>query len=106
MPSPGQITAYEEPIGEGIRVDSGFKTGDTVSVYYDPMIAKLIACGENRAEAVARLRAAVDAFRIEGVRTNLPFLAALLDSDDFRAARVHTRYVDEHLSTLMASVTS
>ncbi len=104
MPSPGRITRYEEPTGDGIRVDSGFAAGDAISVYYDPLVAKLIVSGDNRGEALARMREAVAAFKIEGVNTNLPFLAALFASDDFVAGRMHTRYVDQHLSTLMENI--
>jgi acetyl-CoA carboxylase biotin carboxylase subunit len=102
MPSPGEITAMDLPDGDGIRVDAGAAAGSKITVYYDPLIAKVIAWGEDRAEATTRMRAAIDGFRIEGIRTNLPFLARLFASDDFAAGRVHTRYVDENLSRIMA----
>jgi acetyl-CoA carboxylase biotin carboxylase subunit len=103
MPSPGQITAMDLPAGEGIRVDAGAEAGSKITVYYDPMIAKLVAWGEDRTEATARMRQALAGFRVEGIRTNLPFLGRLFADDDFAAGRFHTRWVDENLGRLMAA---
>ncbi|GAA2419458.1 biotin carboxylase N-terminal domain-containing protein [Actinomadura vinacea] len=83
QPAPGTIEVWEEPVGEGIRIDAGYAEGNTVTPHYDPLLAKLCVHGETRAGALARARAAVDAFRIEGVRTNLPFLAELLHEPGF-----------------------
>lgn len=83
VPSPGAITAWEEPSGEGVRVDAGYAAGETVTPYYDPLLAKLCTYGANRTEALRRARQAVDSFRIEGPRTNLPFLVELLDEREF-----------------------
>jgi acetyl-CoA carboxylase biotin carboxylase subunit len=100
MPSPGQISRAEEPTGPGIRVDSAMEVGSKVTVYYDPLIAKVIAWGEDRAAAIATLRGAIGAYAIEGVQTNLPFLARLLATADFEAGRIHTRYIDERLAEI------
>ena len=102
MPSPGEITAMDLPDGEGIRVDAGAAAGSKITVYYDPMIAKVIAWGEDRAEATARMSEAIASCRIEGIKTNVPFLARLFAGDDFAAGNVHTRYVDENLARIMA----
>ncbi len=103
MPSPGQITRLDIPAIPNLRVDSGARAGTNVTVYYDPLLAKIIAWGENRATAIQTMRDALDATVIEGVKTNLPFLTRIFGSDDFRTGRIHTRYVDEHLPEIMAS---
>jgi acetyl-CoA carboxylase biotin carboxylase subunit len=83
MPSPGEIKIWEEPVGEGIRIDAGYAEGNTVTPYYDPMLAKLCVHAGDRPAALERARTAVAAFRIEGLDTNLPFLAELLDHPEF-----------------------
>ncbi|WP_064574999.1 acetyl-CoA carboxylase biotin carboxylase subunit [Cupriavidus gilardii] len=90
LPSPGPLTVYRPPAGEGVRVETGYAQGGRVTSYYDPMLAKVIATGADRAQAIARLRAALDAFAIEGVKTNLPFIQRVLDDDDFVAGRIDT----------------
>jgi acetyl-CoA carboxylase biotin carboxylase subunit len=70
-PSPGTITSYEAPGGEHIRLDSWVQVGTVVTHFYDPLLAKLVVWGENRAEAIARTQAALGQFRIEGIKTNL-----------------------------------
>jgi acetyl/propionyl-CoA carboxylase alpha subunit len=94
-PTPGRITRWAEPAGEGIRVDSGVEAGSVVSPHYDPLLAKLLAVGPDRATALTRLRAAVKAFEAGGVQTTLPFHRWLLDHDDFTGARgLSTELVD------------
>jgi acetyl-CoA carboxylase biotin carboxylase subunit len=83
LPSPGTITAWDEPAGEGIRVDAGYMAGNQVTPFYDPLLAKLCVWGPDRDEALSRARAAVASFRITGLKTNLPFHADLLDSGEF-----------------------
>ncbi|WP_193101634.1 acetyl-CoA carboxylase biotin carboxylase subunit [Brevibacterium aurantiacum] len=77
-PAPGRIERWEVPSGVGIRVDDGYAAGDAVSPYYDSLLAKLCAVGADRPEAVERLATAIDAFVIEGPRSNLPFFQKLL----------------------------
>jgi len=101
MPSPGQITRLDIPRLPNLRVDSGARAGTNVTVYYDPMIAKLIAWGDDRAAAIQTMLDGLDGTVIDGVKTNIPFLRRLLASDDFSAGRIHTRYVDEHLHEIM-----
>src|SRR5205823_6234661 len=77
LPSIGRLIRYRPPEGEGIRIDSGVFEGAEISLYYDPLIAKLIAYGKDRDQAIERLRGALDAFYISGVRHNIAFLAAI-----------------------------
>ncbi len=102
-PSPGLITAFHPPGGPGIRVDTAAYAGYQVLPYYDSMIAKLIARGKNREEALSRLQRAVDSFVIEGIRTNLPLLAEVLRSPDFRHARLSTRFMERFLAERAAA---
>ncbi|WP_228001345.1 acetyl-CoA carboxylase biotin carboxylase subunit [Nocardia australiensis] len=94
LPSPGTITSWKEPAGEHIRVDAGYRTGSTVSLHYDSLLAKLCVWGEDRAAAIARGRDAVAGFTVEGVKTNLPFLADLLRSPNFVSGRYDTGFVE------------
>jgi len=85
LPAPGRITAYREPAGPGVRVDSGIEAGDEVSRFYDPMIAKLIVHDVDRDRAIGRMLRALAEFRIEGTPTLLGFHRALLEHPCFRA---------------------
>jgi len=82
-PGPGAITTWSEPAGEGVRVDAGYAAGTTVTPFYDSLMAKLIVVGADRAEAIARARAAVAAFEVAGPKCNLPFFAELLEHAEF-----------------------
>ncbi len=97
LPSPGQITVWEEPAGEGVRVDAGYSAGNKVTPFYDPLLAKLCVYGADRGEALARARAAVDAFKVEGLKTNLPFFVELLDNPEFAQGTYDTGLVDGRL---------
>jgi len=83
LPGPGTITEWDEPAGEGVRVDAGYQAGNTVTPFYDPLLAKLCVHGADRAQALDRARQAVAAFRIVGPKTNLAFHADLLISPEF-----------------------
>ena len=85
----------DEP-GAGVRVDDGVEEGGEVAVWYDPMIAKLVAAGRDRDEALDRLEAALDRYTVRGVTTNLAFLAALVRHPGFRAGDLSTAFIDEH----------
>jgi len=99
LPQAGRIARYVEPQRPGVRVDAGIVEGGEVSVYYDPMIAKVIASAETRDLAIARLAAALREFTIEGIRTNLPFLITVLESQAFRAGAIDTAYLErEHIA--------
>ncbi len=93
LPSPGTITQWAEPSGEGIRVDAGYMAGNTVTPYYDPLLAKLCAHGADRAQALERARAAVAAFEVAGLKTNLEFHADLLASAEFTSGDYDTGLV-------------
>jgi acetyl-CoA carboxylase biotin carboxylase subunit len=97
LPSPGEITLWEEPAGEGIRVDAGYTTGNKVTPFYDPLLAKLCVYGADRVTALARARSAVDAFKVEGPKTNLPFFVELLDNAEFAQGTYDTGLVDGRL---------
>ena len=105
LPQAGRLSVYLEPRWPGVRVDSGVAEGGEVSIYYDPMIAKVIATAENRELAIRRLAAALRDFQIEGIRTNLAFLIAVLESDAFRRADVDTAFLDRE-GAAVASHTS
>ena len=93
LPSPGTITRWEEPVGAGVRVDAGYAAGNQVTPFYDPLLAKLCVHGPDRDQALARAREAVAAFRIVGPRTNLPFHADLLASEEFSSGDYDTSIV-------------
>ncbi|MBV9625408.1 MAG: acetyl-CoA carboxylase biotin carboxylase subunit [Acidobacteria bacterium] len=90
IPSPGTITALNEPSGPGIRVDSGIYPGAKVPVEYDPLLAKLIAYGEDRRQAIGRLKRALGEYVVGGVRTNLPLFRRVLADADFLAGNTDT----------------
>ena len=95
-PDKGTISAYRSPGGPGVRLDGGtVHTGAEVSAHFDSMLVKLTCHGHDFANAARRARRAIAEFRIRGVATNLPFLAAVLDDPDFRAGRVTTNFIDE-----------
>jgi acetyl-CoA carboxylase, biotin carboxylase subunit len=95
LPGPGKITAWREPAGDGIRVDAGYTAGNTVTPFYDPLLAKLCAYGATRAQALERARDAVAAFVVEGPKNNLPFHAELLVSPDFVSGDYDTSLISK-----------
>lgn len=98
MPSTGRITQSIVPTGPGIRVDTCEYPGMEITPYYDPMIGKLIVWGETRAQAILRMRRALEEYRIVGVRTNIPFHQSMMGSARFMAGRYDTRFVEERFS--------
>jgi len=94
QPSPGLITAYHPPGGPGVRVDTHIYAGYTVPPYYDSLLAKVIVHGNTRAEALARMRQALDSFIIEGVTTTIPFLGRVMRHPDFIAGKVDTKFLE------------
>ena len=95
LPAPGTITKWEEPSGEGIRVDAGYQAGNTVTPFYDPLLAKLCVYGADREQALDRARAAVADFAIAGPKTNLAFHAELLASPQFVSGDYDTSLVSK-----------
>jgi len=99
LPSIGRLDVYQPPANtDGVRVDDGFEQGMDVPIYYDPMIAKLITYGDTRAEALQRMRDAIDAYRIEGIETTLPFGRFVVDHEAFISGKFDTNFVKEHYS--------
>ncbi len=96
MPSVGQISSYIAPSGPGVRLDSGIYEGYEVTPFYDPMLAKLVCWGETRAEAIIRMRRALDEYKIMGIKTNIPFHQHLMNSQRFLAGRYDTEFVEKH----------
>ena len=95
LPSTGRLRRYVEPEGEGVRVDSGVAEGGEVSMFYDPMIAKLCAWAPTRQQAIDRVGEALDGYVIRGLNHNIPFLASLLAHPRFRAGRLTTGFIAE-----------
>jgi acetyl-CoA carboxylase biotin carboxylase subunit len=93
FPSPGKITFLRVPAGPGIRDDSGVIEGDEVSIYYDPMISKLAAWGNTRAQAIDRLRRALDEYAVGGIKTTLPFFREIVRDEEFIAGRLDTGFI-------------
>ncbi len=96
LPSTGRLIRYAEPpTGPSVRVDSGVYEGAEISMFYDPMIAKLVTYGADRPAAVAAMREALDAFYIRGLNHNIPFLSALAGHPRFQAGRLSTAFIAE-----------
>jgi acetyl-CoA carboxylase biotin carboxylase subunit len=95
FPSPGTIDEWREPAGEGIRIDAGFEAGNIVSPFYDPLLAKIIVWGETREQALDRARRALEEFIVTGIKTNLPFLRALLQDEAFVAGDYDTNIIPQ-----------
>ena len=94
QPSPGKITTFHPPGGPGVRLDSHVYSGYTVPPYYDSLLAKLICQGRDRAEAIARMRVALESFIVEGVTTTIPFLARVMHNDRFVRGDVDTKFLE------------
>jgi acetyl-CoA carboxylase biotin carboxylase subunit len=94
-PWPGKITAYHEPGGPGVRVDSMVYAGYTVPSLYDSMIAKLITFGKDRNECLARMRRALREMKVDGIRTNISFHQRVLENQNFIDGKVSTRFLQE-----------
>ncbi len=95
LPSIGRITRYVPPQGDGVRIDAGIVEGAEISIFYDPMIAKLVASDATRAKAIETLAEALDSFVIRGPSHNLGFLAALIARERFRKGRLTTHFIAE-----------
>jgi acetyl/propionyl-CoA carboxylase alpha subunit len=93
LPNVGNLTKYQLPVGEGIRVDNGIEEGMDVPIYYDPMLSKLITYGETREEAIELMIKAIDNYLVEGVQTTLPFGKFVMEHEAFRSGDFDTGFV-------------
>jgi acetyl-CoA carboxylase, biotin carboxylase subunit len=97
IPSAGRITAFNMPGGPGVRVDTAAHADAVIPPYYDSLIAKLIVHGRDRAEAIARMRRALEMFVVEGIRTSIPLHQCILADPDFKAGRLDTHFLERLL---------
>jgi acetyl-CoA carboxylase biotin carboxylase subunit len=104
LPSTGRITHLEVPAGPGIRWDGGVLEGGEISLFYDPLIGKLIVHAQDREAAVARMQRAIAELRVVGVETSTPFHAAVLAEADFRSGEFDIHYVDKHPAVLAPDI--
>ncbi|HCU35676.1 MAG TPA: acetyl-CoA carboxylase biotin carboxylase subunit [Armatimonadetes bacterium] len=98
-PSPGIISEWRQPLGPGIRVDTGVGCGSEISSYYDPMIAKVIAWDQTREAAVRRMSAALEGMRVSGLRTTIPYHQRILQNAFFRRGEVDVNFIKRHMTT-------
>ncbi len=96
LPDTGTLIRYQPPKGPGIRVDDGMEKGQEVSIYYDPMVAKLVATGRSRDEAIDRMIRAIDEYEIGGIKTTLPFCKFVLRHESFCSGKFNTKFVETH----------
>ena len=96
VPSPGVIRHFHVPGGPGVRIDTFAHEGCEISPYYDSLVAKLMAHGRDRKEAIARMRRCLDFMVVEGIKTNIPLHRRILDDPDFQAGRVDTRFMERY----------
>lgn len=105
MPSPGKIEKFDTSmLSVDARIDTGFRSGDTVTFYYDPMIAKLICHGSTRAEAVAKSIDSLKSLTLTGITSNIPFLINTLEHEAFASGDVHTGFIAQHGSELLGRI--
>jgi acetyl-CoA carboxylase biotin carboxylase subunit len=101
LPSPGKITQLRTPSGPYVRDDSGVYEGSEISVYYDPMISKLIVWAPTRQEAIDRMGRALAEYRVGGIKTNLAFHRRVMKNEDFRRGRYDTSFIEGHKAELL-----
>ena len=99
VPSAGRITTFQAPGGTGVRVDSAPYADAVIPPYYDSMIAKLIVKGRDRAEAIGRMKRALEMFVIEGIKTSIPLQRRILADADFAAGKIDTHFIERLLGT-------
>ncbi len=98
LPDIGKLERYERPQGAGVRVDDGMEEGQEIPIYYDPMIAKLIAYGKDRTEAIERLTRAIDEYKISGVATTLSFGKWVINHPDFVSGKFDTSFITKNFT--------
>ncbi len=100
-PCPGTVTRFEPPAGPGVRVETYLRTGSKISPHYDSLVAKVIVHGQDREEAVARARRALDEFVIEGIATTIPFHQRVLDNEVFLAGDATTDFIETQMGDVL-----
>ncbi|MHC4941437.1 MAG: acetyl-CoA carboxylase biotin carboxylase subunit [Planctomycetota bacterium] len=101
LPSVGTVLNVDIPGGTRVRVDSGLYKGMEVSLFYDPMLAKLVVYDSSRPDAIRRLRRSLNEFHVSGVKTNIPFLLAIIETEAFQEGKYHTGYVEQNLEEIL-----
>jgi len=96
LPSPGPLKTFRPPEGEGIRVDAGYAEGGVVTPYYDPLLAKLIVSGKDRAEAIRRSEGALERFQIDGLKNNVPLHLRIVRDRAFQEGVLDTHFLEHH----------
>jgi len=104
IPSTGRLAAYNEPSGPGVRVDSGFVAGDSIPVYYDSLIAKLITWGSDRDQAIRRMRRALEEYVVQGVETTIPFELLVMKNQRYIDGKLSTHFIADEFPDLAASL--
>jgi acetyl-CoA carboxylase biotin carboxylase subunit len=102
-PCPGRIIEWQPPSGPGVRLDSHCYPNYVVPPYYDSLLAKLIVRGEDRVQAIDRMKNALATFRVEGIDTGIPFLQSVIDDPDYRSGKINTRWLEKKLEEYSAS---
>ncbi len=98
LPDVGTLQTYVRPQGNGVRVDDGFEQGMAIPIHYDPMIAKLVTYGQDRAEAIQKMIRAIEEYQITGVQTTLPFGTFVMRHEAFRSGNFNTHFVDKYFT--------
>jgi len=96
MPSPGVIKHITEPLGLGVRHDGYVYEGYEIPIHYDPMISKLIVWAGTRTEAIGRMKRALYAYKITGIKTSIPFLARIMENEDFKSGNYNTHFIEKN----------
>lgn len=98
LPDTGKLELYQPPKGPGVRVDDGYEQGGEVSIFYDPMIAKLVVHGQNREEAIQRLCRAIDEYQVKGICTTLQFGKWAVQTEPFRSGNFDTKFIEKYFT--------
>jgi acetyl-CoA carboxylase, biotin carboxylase subunit len=106
LPSTGTIAHYNQPSGPGVRVDSGCSTGSEISIYYDPMIAKLITFSKNRSEAINKMKRALSEYYVSGMTTNIDFLKIIMAHSDFGSGNYDINFIDREIENILTNNSS
>lgn len=106
LPSTGIISHYHQPSGPGVRVDSGFNSGSEISIYYDPMISKLITWGNTRKEAISKMNRALSEYYISGLTTNIKFLSTIIRHKHFQSGKYDINFIDNNIDNLLTQIRS